>query len=98
MCVECGAAVASDPPASRIRRVLSPVALGVFATLMVASAAYGLTSNLGGDTPSIVDKVAAAPPVAAATPSPPAPPTAPAPGPTPANPPAPAPGGPAPAA
>ena len=43
MCVECGAAVASEPRAPRVRRVLSPVALGVFATLMVASAAYGLT-------------------------------------------------------
>src|SRR3954470_22326211 len=79
MCVECGATLASEPAAPRIRRVLSPVALGVFATLMVASAAYGLTSNLGGDTGSIADKVAAAPPAATPEQAPPPPPGAPPP-------------------
>jgi hypothetical protein len=95
MCVECGVAVASERRAPRVRRVLSPVALGVFATLMVASAAYGLTSNLGGDTPSIVDKVAAAPPAAAApaatpAPAPAASPAPSTPAPTPPSAPAPA--------
>jgi hypothetical protein len=88
MCVECGAAVTCESRAPRLRRVLSPVALGGFATLMVASAAYGLISNFGGDTPAIADKVAAAPPATAA---PPAPAPAPAAAPTPAAPSAPAP-------
>jgi hypothetical protein len=91
MCVECGAAVASEPRAARVRRVLSPVALSVFATLMVASAAYGLTSNLGGDTPSIADKVAAAPPATA----PPSTPAAAAPAPAPSTPVTPPPSAPA---
>jgi hypothetical protein len=43
--------------------VLSPLALGLFATLMVASAAYGLTTNLSG-SPSLAQKVAAAQPQA----------------------------------
>jgi hypothetical protein len=91
VCVECGASIAPERGARRLRWALQPVALGVFATLMVASAAYGITSNLG-DTPSIVDKVAAAPPQAAATPpqAPPAPvtpaPTTPPPRPTPSTP------------
>jgi hypothetical protein len=61
-----------------VRRVLSPLALVLFATLMVASAAYGITSNLS-DSPSIVDKVAAAQPQPPAAPAPAAtPPTPPA--------------------
>jgi hypothetical protein len=93
ICVECGAAVAPERGARRLRWALQPVALGVFATLMVASAAYGLTSNLG-DTPAVVDRVAAAPPQAApptaqappAPTPPPAPPTPPATTPAPASP------------
>jgi hypothetical protein len=61
--------------------VLSPLALGVFATLMVASAAYALTADLSR-SPSFAEKVAAAqpqasaataaaPPPAATTPAPP---------------------------
>jgi hypothetical protein len=86
MCVECGAAVASEPR-PRIRRVLSPVALGVFATLMVASAAYGLSSNLGADTQPAAGKLALAPPVATPAPAPaPAPPAPPATTPQPSTP------------
>jgi hypothetical protein len=89
MCVECGAAVAPAPGAvRRFRWAMQPAALGVFATLMVASAAYGLTSNLG-ENPSIADQVAAAPPQAA-PPAPASPPpaaaAAPAPAPAPAAP------------
>jgi hypothetical protein len=74
MCVECGAAVAPEPGAARrFRWALRPAALGVFATLMVASAAYGLSSNLGDD-PSVVDQVAAAPPPVGAASTPAAPP------------------------
>src|SRR3954447_14937209 len=73
MCVECGAAVAPEPSAARrFRWALQPAALGVFATLMVASAAYGLSSNLGDD-PSVTDQGAVAPPPAAPTPAPAAP-------------------------
>src|SRR3954469_13600008 len=91
MCVECGAAVAPAPGAARrFRWALQPAALGVFATLMVASAAYGITANLG-DTPSIGDKDAAARPPDATTAAPGAPPGSAAPAPARAAPAAPPP-------
>ena len=88
MCVECGVAVAPDPKAARVRRVLSPTVLGLFATLMVASAAYGVTSNAGGENASIPDKIASAAPAqpAPAAPAQHAPAAPPPPAPASANP------------
>jgi len=87
ICVECG-----SPAPERVRaarRAAPPIAVALFATLMAASAAYGLTANLGGKTPVPTQQVAAAPPptatATAATPPPTSPPaaTTPAPPPTP---------------
>jgi type IV secretory pathway VirB10-like protein len=97
MCVECGAA-APRPRGPRLRRIAQPLALAIFAVLVVASAAFGVTSNFGGDSvhtqalaaaqPPAPAPAATPPPAAAPAPAPPAPPTTPAP---PASTPAPAP-------
>src|SRR3954464_7612120 len=73
ICVECGAAVPrSRSVRARLRNAARPLALAGFATLIVTSAAYGITANAGLDAAAV--KVAAAPPQT--------PPAAPAPPPT----------------
>jgi hypothetical protein len=100
ICVECGSAAPARKP-HRARRAAPPVAVALFGTLMAASAAYGLTANLGGSTPAPKQQVAAATPTptprpAATTTPAPTPPAAATPAPTPTTPSPPA-GNPAPA-
>jgi hypothetical protein len=80
ICVECGAAVPHGRnTGARLRNAARPLALATFATLIVTSAAYGLTANAGLDDAAV--KVADGPPPAA--PAAPAPPPAAQPAPAP---------------
>src|SRR3954464_7738698 len=78
ICVECGAAVrrARSLPA-RLRAGARPLALAGFATLIVTSAAYGITAQAGRDESAVKEAVPAAPPaVTAPAPAAPAAPPA----------------------
>jgi hypothetical protein len=100
ICVECGAAVPrARGMRARLRTAGRPLALAVFATLVVTSAAYGITAQAGRDSSAVKAAVAAAPPAAtppAATPQPPAQPAPAQPAPAPAPPAAAKPAAPAP--
>src|SRR6476661_4115944 len=67
ICVECGAAVPrARGVRARLRTAGRPVALAGFATLVVTSAAYGITAQAGRDSSAVKAAVAAAPPAAPA--------------------------------
>src|SRR3954469_19672357 len=54
ICVECGAAVArAGSGAQRLRAAARPLALAGFATLIVTSAAYGITAQAGRDESAV---------------------------------------------
>jgi hypothetical protein len=78
ICVDCGT-VTRPRRGSRLRPALRPLALSVFAILVVTSAAYALTVDAGRSSGGLAE-VAAAPPTTT-TPAAPAPATTPAPAP-----------------
>ncbi len=80
ICVECGAP-ARRRRSLRVRPALRPLALAVFAVLLVTSAAYGLTADLGR-APVHGQQLAAAPTTTTPAPAPAPPATTPAPTPT----------------
>jgi hypothetical protein len=95
ICVECGTPVRTRRAAARLRPALRPLVLALFAVLLVTSAAYGLTADLGRK-PDRLRQLAVVPTTTTPAPAPaPAPPaTTPAPTP-PDTTPAPAPPAPA---
>src|SRR3954471_12283536 len=101
ICVDCGAAVPRGRSVrARLRSAGRPLALAGFATLIVTSAAYGITAQAGREDSAVKEALATASPpapVPAAPAAPAAPPTAPAPAnPAPAQPAKPSPPSPAP--
>jgi hypothetical protein len=77
VCVECGHAAAPPGRRGRVRRAVPTIAIALFAVLLVASAAWGLTA---GGAPNVRQ-------LAAAQPSPAVPPATPTPAPAPPPPP-----------